>query len=173
VLTLGSLCALGRWFKEKRGAIHVIRSTSRDELREILEKPHTAAVVGCSRNSYKAAHSVPAYLQHYGYTIIPVNPYADQILGEQAYGSLAEIPDEIASEVDMLIIFRPQRELAGVLEDVLKFRKGKTKLEVVWFQLGLMARRADKQAWEEAWDSGLTVVENRCIKVDHAHLVLP
>ncbi len=69
---------------------------------EVLKTARVVAVVGASRNPEKDAYKVPEYLNKAGYRIIPVNPSAEEILGEKAYPSLDDIPDEIAREVDVV-----------------------------------------------------------------------
>ena len=78
-----------------------------DGLDRILDHD-TVAVVGCSTTPDKAAHDIPAYLQRHGYRIVPVNPFADEILDETAYDTLAEVPDSI--DVDVVNVFRPSEE---------------------------------------------------------------
>jgi len=75
-----------------------------DSLRKLLEMDRIA-VVGCSSTPGKAAHEIPAYLQRHGYEIIPVNPFADEILGKKAVDSLSEVDDDI----ELVDVFRPAR----------------------------------------------------------------
>jgi predicted CoA-binding protein len=78
--------------------------TSTDAIVErILTHYDTITVVGASRASYKAAHSVPAHMQRHGWRIIPVNPHADQLLGEPAYRTLAGVPEQVG----LVDVFRP------------------------------------------------------------------
>lgn len=130
---------------------------SEAELREILGFQRIA-VVGCSRTPGKAAHDVPRYMQDHGYDIVPVNPYADEILGVPAYDSL----DDVDREIDVVNVFRPSDEVAGVIDQTLD----RDDVKVVWLQLGIR----DDEAATRAEEAGLTVVQNRCIKVDHQRL---
>jgi predicted CoA-binding protein len=121
----------------------------------ILTSARTIAVVGCSTHSYKAAHTVPASMQAAGYTIVPVHPYADTILGVTAYRSLAEIP----VPVDLVNVFRPAREAAGVAEAAVAIGA-----RALWLQLGLHSRHAAAIARA----AGLDYVEDSCIAVERA-----
>ncbi|MFD1645150.1 CoA-binding protein [Haloarchaeobius litoreus] len=118
----------------------------------------TIAVVGCSTTPGKAAHDVPKYMQARGYEIVPVNPFADEILGERAYDSL----DEVDREVDIVDVFRPSEEVPGIVDDVLE----RDDVEALWLQLGI----ADDEAAARAEKAGLLVVQNKCIKVEHSRL---
>lgn len=130
---------------------------SDDDLRQILEHD-TIAVVGCSTTPGKAAHDVPAYLKDHGYTIVPVNPFADEILGERAYDSLADVPDD----VDVVDVFRPSDEVGDIVDETLE----RDDVKVVWTQLGI----EDDEAAERAEEAGLRVVQNRCLRVEHGRL---
>ena len=132
-----------------------------EQLRDLLEL-NRIAVVGCSTTSGKAAHEIPAYLQQQGYEIIPVNPFADEILGKQAVDSLAEID----SEIDLVDVFRPSEEVAEIVDETIDRKKNEGDIEAIWLQLGIH----DDEAVAEAEDAGLTVVEDRCMKVEHQRL---
>ncbi len=126
-------------------------------LREILGF-QAVAVVGCSRSPGKAAHDVPRYLDERGYEVIPVNPYAEEILGRRAYDSLADVDEEI----DVVCVFRPSDEVSGVVDQAID----RDDVRVIWTQLGIR----DPEATSRAESAGLTVVEDRCLKVDHRRL---
>ena len=81
---------------------------------EVLKRSKTIAVVGASRNPEKEAFTVPRYLKEHGYQIVPVNPTATEILGERAYPSLLDLPEEVAEPVDVVEVFRPSGELPEV-----------------------------------------------------------
>lgn len=130
---------------------------SDDELREILNHD-TIAVVGCSTTEGKAAHEIPAYMQRHGYRIIPVNPYADEILGEEAYDSLSDVEESIG----IVDVFRPSEEVAGIVEETLE----RDDVDVLWTQLGIR----DDEAAEKAESAGLDVVQDKCLKVEHGRL---
>ena len=127
------------------------------EIREILGLD-VVAVVGCSRSPGKAAHDVPDYLRTRGYEIIPVNPNATEIFGRKAYDSLAEVTEEI----DVVCLFRPSDEVAGIVDAALE----REDVRVIWAQLGIR----DEKAASRAERAGVTVVHDRCMKVEHQRL---
>lgn len=136
--------------------------TEDDGLRELLDT-NRIAVVGCSRTPGKPAHDVPAYLQRHGYEITPVNPFADEILGREAYGSLSEVPGTI----DVVEVFRPSDEVPDVVDDVVERARTRGDVRALWLQQGI--RHDDAAARAEA--AGLRVVQDRCMMVDHQRLV--
>ena len=123
--------------------------------KEILTKYRTIAVVGCSKDPGKDAHTVPAYMQAHGYRIIPVNTTATEILGEKAYPNLAAVPDSY----DLVDIFRPSDQLEPIVDEAI--RAGKAK--VIWMQLGI----ANEAAAAKARAAGLQVVMDRCLRTEH------
>jgi predicted CoA-binding protein len=82
---------------------------SQNAIKEILIKYKTVAVVGLSREPDKDSHRVSAYLKKHGFHIIPLNPFADEFLGEKSYKSLLDVPVEVQETIDVVDIFRPQR----------------------------------------------------------------
>ena len=138
--------------------------TVTDETLEAVLDRETIAVVGCSTTPGKAAHDVPAYLQRHGYEIIPVNPFADAVLGERAFDAVGDIPADF--EVDVVDVFRPSEEVAGIVDDVLARREAVGDADVLWLQLGIH----DEEATDRAEAAGLTVIADRCLKVEHARL---
>jgi predicted CoA-binding protein len=131
---------------------------SDSELREILELDRVA-VVGCSATPGKDAHEIPKYLRDHGYDVIPVNPYADEIFGREAYDSLAEVEET----VDLVDVFRPSDEVAGIVDEAIE----RDDVQAVWTQLGIR----DDDAAERAEDAGLRVVQDKCMKVEHRRLL--
>ena len=136
--------------------------TDDDGLRELLSMA-PIAVVGCSSTPGKAAHDIPTYLQEHGYQVIPVNPYADEVLGREAYDSLADVEEEI----ELVDVFRPSDEVAGIVDDVLARREDRGDVDGVWLQLGI----TDDEALARAEDAGLLTTQDRCMKVEHGRLV--
>lgn len=128
------------------------------EIREILEY-ETIAVVGCSATPGKDAHEIPKYLHAQGYEIIPVNPFADDVLGRPAYDSLSAVEEPI----DVVDVFRPSDEVAGIVDEVLE----RDDIDVIWLQLGIH----DDDAVARAEASGRRVVQDRCMKPEHKRLV--
>src|SRR5437879_10651324 len=84
--------------------------------REILKKYDVIAVVGASKSPEKEAYTVPAYMKEHGYTIIPVNPTADQIIGEKAYKSLIDLPPDLAKKVDLVCGLLPEKKIPQVAQ---------------------------------------------------------
>ena len=123
--------------------------------RRILEEMSTFAVVGLSSDPTKAAHSVPAAMQAYGWRMIPVNPHAETLLGEQVYRRLADIPEP----VEVVNVFRPSAEAADVTRQAVEIGA-----KAVWLQLGIVSA----EARQIATDAGLLYVEDRCLAVERA-----
>ncbi len=123
----------------------------------------TIAVIGYSTTPGKAAHDVPAYLRDHGYRVIPVNPFAEEILGERAYDSL----DDVTEEVDLVNVFRPIDEIPDVLEEVRRRHADRGDAGIAWLQLGI--RHDEATATTEA--AGIDVIQDRCMKVEHRRLL--
>jgi uncharacterized protein len=119
----------------------------------ILTSYDTITVVGASAAPAKAAHSVPAHMQKHGWRIIPVNPNADEILGEPVYRTLADIPEQVG----LVDVFRPSWQAADVARQAVA--AGATAL---WLQLGI----ASPDARAIAEGAGLLYVEDRCLVIE-------
>jgi predicted CoA-binding protein len=132
-----------------------------DEMLRIIEDTVTIAVVGLSRDPVKAARRVPSYMAAKGYDVIPVNPFAERILGKPARASL----DAVTESVDLVLVFRPSDE-AG---DVIRQAARRPERPVIWLQEGI---RNDEAA-QEARAAGLTVVQDLCIYKVHRALAGP
>lgn len=139
--------------------------TDRD-LAEILASARTIAVIGASRNPSKDAGRVPAFLKGKGYRIIPINPVADEILGERAYPSLDSLPEELAKTIDIVDVFRPLEEAMSVVAQVVGLARRTGRRPVLWFQPGTHT----SEAVEEATREGLKVVYGRCIMMEYSRL---
>ncbi|MGC5024183.1 CoA-binding protein [Tsukamurella sp. DT100] len=128
--------------------------TATDDLIErILRDYDTITVVGASVDPAKAAHDVPAYMQHRGWRIIPVNPHADEILGEPVYRTLADVPEQVG----LVDVFRPAEFTPDIARQAVA--AGATAL---WLQLGI--RSAEAREIAEA--AGLLYVEDRCLIIE-------
>lgn len=137
-----------------------------DELRDILLDTRTVAVVGVSDNPFRPSNDVFDYLaRHSRYDLYPVNPNITEINGFTAYPGLADLP----VVPDMVDVFRRYDELPAVLEEILALAGADAGAhpKYLWLQQGL---RHDEVA-RAARDAGLTVVMDRCLKVDHARLI--
>ncbi|WP_311172681.1 CoA-binding protein [Halobellus ordinarius] len=133
-------------------------------LRSIFDA-ETVAVVGCSTTPGKAAHDIPAYLKRHGYRIVPINPFADEVLDEQAYDSIAEVPESI--EIDVVDVFRPSEEAGDIVDAAIERHESVGDVDAVWLQLNI----TDAEAGQRATDAGLDFVQDKCMKVEHARLV--
>jgi uncharacterized protein len=127
------------------------------ELREILDTARTIAVVGASGTPDKAAHDIPAYLQEQGYTILPVNPGSDEILGVEAADELGDLDHDI----DVVDVFRPAEEAPGIARAAVE--RG---AKVLWLQRGI----SSDEAARIAEDAGMTVVMDACMGATHQRL---
>ena len=128
-------------------------------IRKILRETRTIAMVGSSVHWIRPSYFAMKYLKRKGYRIIPVNPReaGNTILGETVYGRLAEIPEPI----DMVDIFRNSEAAGGIADEAIA-----AGAKVVWMQLGV---RNDAAA-ERAESAGLTVIMNRCPKIEFGRL---
>jgi predicted CoA-binding protein len=139
---------------------------SQSQIKEILKKYKVIAVVGLSKEPGKDSHRVSAYLKQHGYRIIPVNPFADEVLGEKSYKNLLDIPPEIQKTIEIVDIFRPAKDVPLIVEQAIKLRALYGKPFVVWMQLGIV----NEQAAEAARRAGLIVVMDKCLMVEHHRL---
>lgn len=130
-----------------------------DVVARILATYDTITVVGASGNPAKPAHTVPALMRRHGWRIIPVNPRGGQILGEQAYPTLAGVPEQVG----FVDVFRPSRQTPDIARQAVA--AGATAL---WLQLGIASDEA--RAIAEA--AGLLYVENRCLAIELRRLGL-
>ncbi|WP_068785059.1 CoA-binding protein [Paenibacillus phocaensis] len=132
---------------------------SREEIKEILLSAGNIAVVGLSDKTDRTSYMVAQALQQNGYRIIPVNPMVSgEILGEKVYPSLSDIPEP----VDIVNVFRRSEQTPPVAEEAVKIGA-----RVLWLQLGIVS----EEAYEIASKGGLTVIMDRCIKVEDSILI--
>ena len=126
-------------------------------LRRILTRSRTIAVVGLSQHWYRPSYFAAKYMQEHGYRVIPVNPMYEEVLGEKCYKRLRDIP----GKVDIVDCFRKSEEIPSLADDAIAIGA-----KVLWMQLGVRNAEARKKA--EA--AGLQVVEDHCVKIEHARL---
>jgi len=143
-----------------------VQKLSRDNIKEILAKYKTVAVVGLSRDPSKDSHRVVEYLKGQGYRIIPVNPTTDEVLEEKSYKSLLDIPTEIQKTIEIVDVFRPSADVPSIVDQAVKLKEKYDKPYVVWMQLGII----NEQAAIAAREAGLVVVMNRCMMQEHKKL---
>ena len=125
-----------------------------DPIRELLQRAKTIAVVGLSDSRLRPSHGVSAYMQSCGYRIIPVNPNISEALGEKAFSSLIEVPDEI----DIVNIFRRPEYVEEIVEQAIQL-----KVPAVWMQEEVI----NEAAAAKARKAGLFVAMNLCILKEH------
>ena len=129
-------------------------------LHDLLAAARTIAVVGHSDKPYRDSYAIARYLRSAGYIIYPVNPNLHTINGEQVYSDLRQVPDRI----DIVNVFRRAEYLPAIVEDAIAIGA-----KAVWGQFGVTHAAAEQRAQA----AGLTVVVDRCIKVEHMRLGLP
>jgi hypothetical protein len=129
-------------------------------VKKILHGSKTVAVVGLSHKENRDSHRVAAYLKKHGYTIVPVNPARDIILGEKCYKSVSDIP----FKVDVVNVFRKPGALPELAEQIAAVKPG-----AVWFQVGIVNEKASKIIREASID----FVQNLCMMAEHRRLHHP
>lgn len=127
-------------------------------LKEILLSTKTIASVGLSGNQEKESYGVASYLKEQGYRIIPVNPTADEILGEKAYPDLESVPEKI----DVVQVFRKPEDVPPIVDEAIKIGA-----KVIWMQEGI----SHEEAAQKALDAGLQVVMDACMRATHRRLI--
>jgi uncharacterized protein len=134
------------------------RPMDNELLKDILTHAKTIAVVGLSRSPGKESHAVARYLQGQGYRVIPVNPNAEELLGEKSYPDLLSIPEP----VDIVNIFRPSSAVMPIALQAVEINSAS-----LWMQVGIVHHEAARIATQ----AGMRVVMDRCIMVDHRRLL--
>jgi predicted CoA-binding protein len=127
-------------------------------IQRALLSAKTIAVVGLSGNSLRASYFVGYYLKRHGYRVIPVNPREDEVLGERSYAELTDIPEP----VDIVNVFRNPDALPCIAKDAVAIGA-----KVLWCQFNVI----NEEGARIAEDGGLTVIMDRCIKVEHARYI--
>lgn len=135
-------------------------------IREILTKYKTVAIVGLSKDPSKDSYKVAKYLKNNGFFIIPINPSADKILGQKSYKSLLDLPRDVQKSLEIVDIFRPSHEVLPIVEQAIKLKNAIGKPYVVWMQLGIV----NNEAALKAEKAGLTIVMDKCIMQEHRRL---
>jgi len=124
-------------------------------IQRVLHNARTIAVVGLSANELRASNFVGYYLRRHGYHVVPVNPRETEILGERCYPSLLDIP----VPVDVVNVFRAPPALPGIAREAVAIQAG-----ALWCQFGVI----NEEGAQIAEDGGVTVIMDRCLKVEHA-----
>ena len=128
------------------------------EIQRVIHGARTIAVVGLSPNELRASNFVGYYLQRHGYRVIPVNPREPEILGQTSYPSLLEVPEP----VDIVDVFRAPDALPDLAREAVEIQAG-----ALWCQFGVI----NEEGARIAEDGGVTVIMDRCLKVEHARYV--
>jgi len=129
------------------------------QINRLLDTARTIALVGLSSDRQKASYFVAGYLKDEGYRIVPVNPKADAILGEKAYPDLASIP----FPVDLVDIFRPPQDVDAIVDQAIARKQKGIDAPAIWTQLRII----NLPAAERALAAGLTVIIDKCVKMEH------
>jgi len=129
------------------------------QINHLLDTSKTIALVGLSSDRQKASYFVAGYLKDEGYRIVPVNPKADTILGEKAYPDVASIP----FPVDIIDIFRPPQDVDEIVTQALARKEKSIDSPAIWMQLRII----NLPAAERALTAGLTVIVDKCVKMEH------
>ena len=119
----------------------------------------TVAIVGLSRNPEKDSYKVAEFLKSKGYHIVPINPNAEEILGERAYPSLKDLPENLKANIEVVDIFRRSGDVPPVVEEAVEIRKKYGRLRAIWMQEGVV----NEEAAQAAKEAGLIVIMDRCI----------
>jgi predicted CoA-binding protein len=127
-------------------------------IQRVLHSSSTIAIVGLSSNELRASYFVGYYLKRHGYRVIPVNPRETEILGEKCYPSLTDVP----GHVDIVNVFRAPDALTGIAREAVAIRA-----DTLWCQFGVI----NEEGAQIAEDGGVTVIMDRCLKVEHARYV--
>ena len=135
------------------------RNATDDLVAQILRAYDTITVVGISSSPVKEAFLVPRLMQRYGWRIIPVNPHAEQILGQHVYRTLAEVPEQVG----FVDVFRPPAATPDIARQAVA-----AGASALWLQLGI----ASAEAREIAESAGLLYVEDRCLAIERRRLGL-
>lgn len=135
---------------------------SEDEIKEILQKTKTIAVIGLSPKLKRPSYRVSKAMQGFGYSIIPVRPAVDEVLGEKAYMDLESIPESLRSKIDMVDVFRAPDKITPIIDACIKL-----KIPLIWLQDGVINETEAIRA-EQA---GIKVVMDRCVYRDYIQLL--
>ncbi len=127
------------------------------QLRQILKHSHTIAVVGLSADWWRPSYFAAKYMQEHGFRIIPVNPKYSEVLGETCYPDLKSIPHP----VDIVDVFRKSADCAPIAKEAVAIGA-----KTLWLQIGV----ENEEARQIAEAAGLSVVMNRCVKIEYARL---
>ncbi len=129
------------------------------DLRALLGEARTIAVVGLSPNPMRPSNSVARHMQRSGYTIVPVNPGHNEILGEKSYRSLGDAARE--HTIDIVDVFRRSEHVGAIVDEAIGVRP-----KLIWLQLGIV----DDDAARHAGAAGIPFVQDHCLAIEHSRL---
>ena len=138
----------------------MFRNPANEEIRDLLARARTVAVVGLSPRPERPSHRIARRLQSWGYRVVPVRPAVSEVLGEKAYPRLADVPHRI----DLVDVFRAAEQLGPIVEQCVALG-----LRAIWIQEGIV----NEPAAERARAAGMLVVMDRCISVEYRRLMVP
>ena len=150
--TAGAFPHIGR--QSRVGFKLILKINNSEAIKRILNECRTIAVVGLSSKVTRPSHGVAGYMQRAGYRIVPVNPNESEVLGERAYASLTEVPEQI----DLVDVFRRSEEAGAAVDEAIAIGA-----RAVWLQEGVI----DHAAAQRALNAGLLVVMDRCWLKEH------
>jgi len=138
----------------------VFRNPANEEIRDLLARTRTIAVVGLSPRPERPSHRIARRLQSWGYRVVPVRPALREVLGEKAYPRLADVP----ARIDLVDVFRATEQVGPIVDECIALG-----LSAIWIQEGIV----NEPAAERARAAGMVVVMDRCISVEYRRLMVP
>lgn len=130
-------------------------------MKKVLSDIQTVAIIGCSSNPYRTSHHIAKYIQSSGIRIVPINPNETDVLGEQCYDTIFDLPEALT--IDMIDIFRNKRYTEKMVEEIVEWSEKSGQKPTIWTQLDVSTDKAKAMAEE----NGFEYVENRCLMVEH------
>jgi uncharacterized protein len=137
----------------------VFRNPANEQIRDLLVRARTIAVVGLSPRPERPSHRIAQRLKSWGYRVVPVRPALSEVLGEKAYSRLADVPGRI----DLVNVFRAAEQVGPIVEQCIAL-----SLPAIWIQEGIV----NEPAAEHARAAGMVVVMDRCILVEYRRLMV-
>jgi predicted CoA-binding protein len=137
-------------------------SSDLDRVIEKVLRMKTIAVVGLSKDPAKPSNDVAKFMLSHGYRIIPINPTANELLGEKSYPSLLKLPDELKREIEVVDIFRRAEDVPPIVAEAVQLHSNTGWPKAVWMQLGIV----NEEAAQAAAESGMDVIMDRCMKIE-------
>lgn len=124
-------------------------------MKEIFDNFKNITVIGMSKNPFKAAHTVPAFMSKQGYEVVPVNPTVDEIIGLKCYKTISEVPNEI----EILNVFRPSEDCPEIIREAIQRKRERGDIKLIWLQEGIFSVVGSILAESE----GIEFIQDKCI----------